>query len=124
MKASRSCSVELYSFGYTQGQIGGAEVSKNIRLHLGDKIKKIPLSRFTKGQTGQYASIGLLEYFDAVGYELESAIAKNVYPDLCGTRELQQLVLDGLATGKTGQAAGQGLYDWSQKRSACPRGTG
>ena len=51
----------------------------------------------------------------AVGYELESAIAKNVYPDLCGTRELQQLVLDGLATGKTGQAAGQGLYDWSQK---------
>ena len=63
----------------------------------------------------RYASIGLLEYFDAVGYELESAIAKNVYPDLCGTRELQQLVLDGLATGKTGQAAGQGLYDWSQK---------
>ena len=62
----------------------------------------------------RYASIGLLEYFDAVGYELESAIAKNVYPDLCGTRELQQLVLDGLATGKTGQAAGQGLYDWSQ----------
>ena len=50
----------------------------------------------------RYASIGLLEYFDAVGYELESAIAKNVYPD-------------GLATGKTGQAAGQGLYDWSQK---------
>ncbi len=47
--------------------------------------------------------------------KLESAIAKNVYPDLCGTRELQQLVLDGLATGKTGQAAGQGLYDWSQK---------
>ena len=33
----------------------------------------------------RYASIGLLEYFDAVGYELESAIAKNVYPDLCGT---------------------------------------
>ena len=25
------------------------------------------------------------------------------------------LVRDGLATGKTGQAAGQGLYDWSQK---------
>ena len=33
----------VYSFGYTQGQIGGAKVSKNIRLHLGDKIKKIPL---------------------------------------------------------------------------------
>lgn len=44
----------VYSFGYTQGQIGGAMVSKQIRLFLGDKIKKIPLSRFTKGQTGQY----------------------------------------------------------------------
>lgn len=44
----------IYGFGYTQGQIGGAAVSKQIRLCLGDKIKKIPLSRFTQGQTGQY----------------------------------------------------------------------
>lgn len=44
----------IYSFGYTKAQIGGAQVSKNIRLFLGDKIKKIPLSRFTKGQTGGY----------------------------------------------------------------------
>lgn len=44
----------IYGFGYTQGQIGGATVSKQIRLCLGDKIKKIPLSRFTQGQTGQY----------------------------------------------------------------------
>lgn len=63
----------------------------------------------------RYASIGLLEYFDAVGYGLESTIAGNVYPDLCGTKELQSLVLEGLASGKTGQTAGQGLYDWSQK---------
>lgn len=63
----------------------------------------------------RYASIGLLEYFDAVGFGLESTIAQNVYPDLCGTRELQKTVLDGLASGKTGQAAGQGLYDWSKK---------
>ena len=63
----------------------------------------------------RYASIGLLEYFDAVGFQLESTIAQNVYPDLCGTRELQKTVLEGLAPGKTGQAAGQGLYDWSEK---------
>ena len=63
----------------------------------------------------RYASIGLLEYFDAVGFQLESTIAQNVYPDLCGTRELQKTVLEGLASGKTGQAAGQGLYDWSKK---------
>ncbi|MDO4314331.1 MAG: 3-hydroxyacyl-CoA dehydrogenase family protein [Oscillospiraceae bacterium] len=63
----------------------------------------------------RYASIGLLEYFDAVGYDLESAIARNVYPDLCGTTEIQKLVKDGLASGKTGQTAGEGLYDWSRK---------
>lgn len=63
----------------------------------------------------RYASIGLLEYFDAVGYDLERAIARNVYPDLCDTKEIQPLIQAGLAAGKTGQAAGEGLYDWSQK---------
>lgn len=63
----------------------------------------------------RYASIGLLEYYDAVGFELESTIAQNVYPDLCGTTKLQRMVIEGLANGKTGQVAGQGLYDWSQK---------
>lgn len=62
----------------------------------------------------RYASIGLLEYFDDVGFQLESEIAETVYPDLCGTREVQKLVRDGLAAGRTGRAAGQGLYDWSK----------
>lgn len=75
----------------------------------------------------RYASIGLLEYYDAVGFELEKAIAENVYPDLCDTKEIQNTTLDGLATGKTGQKAGAGLYDWSKKdandfryRKQCP----
>lgn len=46
----------IYSIGYTQNQIGGASVSKNIRLFLGNKFKKIPLSRFTQGQVGQYVN--------------------------------------------------------------------
>lgn len=46
----------IYGIGYTQGQIGGANVSKNIRLFLGDKFKKMPLSRFTQGQVGQYVN--------------------------------------------------------------------
>ena len=44
----------IYSYGYTKAQIGGAEVSKNIRLFMGDHLKRIPLSRFTQGQTGDY----------------------------------------------------------------------
>lgn len=63
----------------------------------------------------RYASIGLLEYFDAVGYDLESTIAQNVYPNLCNAAGIQSLVQEGLSVGKTGQAAGQGLYDWSKK---------
>ena len=63
----------------------------------------------------RYASIGLLEYYDAVGFELERAIALNVYPDLCNTREIQKTTLDGLASGHTGQKAGRGLYDWAKK---------
>ncbi len=63
----------------------------------------------------RYASIGLLEYYDAVGFELEQAIARNVYPDLCDTKEIQRTTLDGIAEGHTGQRAGKGLYDWSEK---------
>ena len=82
-----------------QGVTTAADIDKAVKYAMGMR----------------YASIGLLEYFDAVGFDLESAIAKNVYPDLCDTKELQQLVLDGLASGKTGQASGEGLYDWSKK---------
>ena len=63
----------------------------------------------------RYASIGLLEYFDDVGFSLEKQIAENIYPDLHSTPEIQDIVLSGLASGQTGLAAGKGLYDWSGK---------
>lgn len=63
----------------------------------------------------RYASIGLLEYYDAVGFDLESTIARNVYPNLCNASAVQQMTLDGIASGETGQAAGIGLYDWSKR---------
>ena len=66
----------------------------------------------------RYASIGLLEYYDAVGFSLEKTIAENVYPSLCDTKEIQRTTLEGLASGQTGQSAGQGLYDWSRKDEA------
>ena len=47
----------IYSYGYTKAQIGGAEVSKNIRLFMGDHLKRIPLSRFTQGQTGDISTL-------------------------------------------------------------------
>ena len=87
------------SYLIEQGITTAADIDKAVKYAMGMR----------------YASIGLLEYFDAVGYDLESTIASNVYPDLCDTKEIQSLVKEGLASGMTGQAAGQGLYDWSQK---------
>ena len=66
----------------------------------------------------RYSSIGLLEYYDAVGFELEKTIAENVYPDLCDTKTVQKTTLEGIANGKIGQVSGQGLYDWTIKDSA------
>lgn len=47
----------IYSIAYTQGHIGGADVAKRIRLFLGDKLKMIPLSNFTKNKTGWYINV-------------------------------------------------------------------
>lgn len=55
-----------YGFGYTQGQIGGGAVSRQLRLCLGDKFKKIPLARFTQGQVGTYVNTMTS---DVKGYE-------------------------------------------------------
>lgn len=85
-----------------QGVVSVADIDKAIKYAVGMR----------------YASIGLLEYFDDVGFNLECDIAKTVYPDLCRTRAIQQIVLDGLASGKTGRSVGRGLYDWSQKDDA------
>lgn len=46
----------IYNTGYTKVQIGGAAASMRLRLFLGDKFKRIPLSRFTQGQVGQYVN--------------------------------------------------------------------
>lgn len=85
-----------------QGVVSVADIDKAIKYAVGMR----------------YASIGLLEYFDDVGFNLECDIAKTVYPDLCSTRAIQQIVLDGLASGKTGRSVGLGLYDWSKKDDA------
>lgn len=85
-----------------QGVVSVADIDKAIKYAVGMR----------------YASIGLLEYFDDVGFNLECDIAKTVYPDLCSTRAIQQIVLDGLASGKTGRSVGRGLYNWSQKDDA------
>ncbi|MFT4145088.1 MAG: ABC transporter ATP-binding protein [Mobilitalea sp.] len=44
----------IYGYGYIQGQIGGAQITKQIRLYLGNKLKQIGISRFQQSQIGEY----------------------------------------------------------------------
>ena len=71
----------IYSIGFTQSQIGGAEVSKNIRLGLGDKLRRIPLSRFTQKREGQYINIMTADvnsYEQILTHKLASLIKNGV----------------------------------------------
>ena len=70
----------IYSYGYVQGQIGGAEVSKNIRLFLGDKLKRIPLSRFTNLQTGEYVNVATsnVNSYETILTHKTGDLAKNI----------------------------------------------
>lgn len=57
----------LYGTGYVRFEIGGAAVSKAVRLFLGEKLKNVPLSRFTMGQTGGYLNVMT---YDVNNYEV------------------------------------------------------
>ncbi len=54
----------LYSVSYTQSQIGGAVVSKGLRVALGDKIRRIPLGAFSKQRVGYYINAATSEVSD------------------------------------------------------------
>ena len=49
----------IYGFGYTQSQIGGAKVSHDIRMNLGNKLRSIPLAKFQTSDTGDYINVTL-----------------------------------------------------------------
>ncbi len=54
----------LYSVSYTQSQIGGAVVSKRLRVALGDKLRRIPLGAFSKQRVGYYINAATSEVSD------------------------------------------------------------
>ncbi|MCR5702748.1 MAG: ABC transporter ATP-binding protein/permease [Lachnospiraceae bacterium] len=54
----------LYAVSYTESQIGGADVSKGLRVALGDKLRRIPLGSFTKQRVGYYINAATSEVAD------------------------------------------------------------
>ena len=102
--------------GFIVNRLAQALFRESIHLIESGVTTAADIDRAVKYAVGmRYASIGLLEYFDDVGFSLESAIAKNVYPDLCSTAQIQKTIQKGLASGNTGLAAGKAIYDWSCK---------
>jgi ATP-binding cassette subfamily B protein len=47
----------IYGVGYTDGQVGGAQISRNIRMYLGHKLRKIPLGTFNQIDTGDVINV-------------------------------------------------------------------
>ncbi|NLG02703.1 MAG: ABC transporter ATP-binding protein [Clostridia bacterium] len=56
--------VVIYTIAYTGCQVGGSDVSRNIRIAIGDKLKSIPLGLFTKNRTGFYINAATSEVGD------------------------------------------------------------
>lgn len=54
----------LYTVSYTGSQIGGSDVSRRVRIAIGDKLKRIPLGQFTKNRTGFYINAATSEVAD------------------------------------------------------------
>lgn len=54
----------VYSVSYITCQTEGSCVSRNMRIAMGDKLKKIPLSLFTKNRTGFYINAATSEVSD------------------------------------------------------------
>lgn len=54
----------IYMIAYTGSQIGGSDVSRRVRVAIGDKLKRIPLGLFTKNRTGFYINAATGEVGD------------------------------------------------------------
>lgn len=54
----------IYMAAYTGSQIGGSDVSRRVRVAIGDKLKRIPLGLFTKNRTGFYINAATSEVGD------------------------------------------------------------
>ena len=54
----------IYMCAYTGSQIGGSDVSRRVRIVIGDKLKRIPLGLFTKNRTGFYINAATSEVAD------------------------------------------------------------
>jgi 3-hydroxybutyryl-CoA dehydrogenase len=63
----------------------------------------------------RFSSIGLLEYYDAVGLDLQYNVESYLFKSLCNADSPQKYLTQNCSAGKLGLKTGQGIFDWTQK---------
>lgn len=63
----------------------------------------------------RWAVAGVFEIFDIAGWDLISEIASEVFPDLEGSTQLPDLLVEKVSQGDLGVKTGKGFYQWSEQ---------
>ncbi|MGI6499942.1 MAG: ABC transporter ATP-binding protein [Anaerostipes sp.] len=90
----------LYSVSYVGSQIGGSDVSRKIRIAMGDKMKQIPLHLFTKSKTGFYingASSEVADYELILTHKVADIAKLIILIVLCNLSALVIFLPEGIA---------------------------
>lgn len=62
----------------------------------------------------RFASVGVLEYFDSCGLDLQYSVQSYLFPELCDEKKPQKSLADCFEHGNFGLKTGKGIYDWSR----------
>ena len=63
----------------------------------------------------RYASIGLIEYMETDGWDLQVKVESYLLPDLAADQRPQKILMDLYKAGTWGAKTNSGLYDWANK---------
>jgi 3-hydroxybutyryl-CoA dehydrogenase len=63
----------------------------------------------------RFSSVGLLEYYDSCGLDLQRSVQTYLLPELCNADAPQKLLTDAYDKGDYGPKTGKGLFDWNRK---------
>ncbi len=66
----------------------------------------------------RFSSVGLLEYYDSCGLDLQHNVQSYLFESLCAASRPQRVLTERCERGDLGPKTGQGIFDWSKKDMA------
>jgi 3-hydroxybutyryl-CoA dehydrogenase len=63
----------------------------------------------------RFSSVGLLEYYDSCGLDLQYSVQSYLLADLCNAGGPQKPLVECYERGEYGPKTGKGLFDWTKK---------